>query len=101
MDAIIEKNIEDIRKILSGNHVKRAYLFGSMAHGHVSATSDVDLFIEFDADISIEEYGSSYFIIHEALESLLKRPVELLTPRSMRNPVFIREIESTRIPIFG
>ncbi|MDZ4824324.1 MAG: nucleotidyltransferase domain-containing protein [Flavobacteriales bacterium] len=101
MNPAIENKMGAIRQILAGNHVKRAYLFGSMTNAQAPGKSDVDSFIEFDPELSIEEYGSSYFLILEQLEDSLDRSVDLLNGRSLRNPVFIHEIESTRIPIFG
>ena len=45
MDALL---IDNIRRYLSTQPVKRAWLFGSFSRGEETADSDVDILVEFD-----------------------------------------------------
>ncbi|MBI5032454.1 MAG: nucleotidyltransferase domain-containing protein [Chloroflexi bacterium] len=70
-------------------------LFGSAATGaFIPATSDLDFVAEF-ADTQSADYADRYFDFAEALEHLFNRPVDVLTPRAIRNPYFREEVERT------
>jgi|SRR6266853_512213 len=76
--------------------VRRLDLFGSAARGDFEpGSSDFDFVVSF-ADKSPGSYADRYFDFAEALEHLLGHKVDLLTERSIRNPYFRREVESTR-----
>jgi uncharacterized protein len=45
--------------------------------------------------------ADQYFGLLEALESLFRRDVELVTLNSLRNPYFIRAVNNTRLPLYA
>lgn len=59
--------------------VKRLGLFGSYAQGTPTETSDVDIIAEFERPI-----GFRFTEIAEYLESLLGKPVDILTPAGIQ-----------------
>ncbi len=76
--------------------IKRLSLFGSVARGDDSGTSDIDFLAEFEAP-SPETMPERYFgFIAEAAERF-GRPVQLLTPRMVRNPFLKRSSERDRV----
>jgi hypothetical protein len=77
MHPLIETNREAIARLCRRFGVQRLDVFGSAA--------------AFDC----------YFGLREGLESLLHRPVDLVTVNSIRNPFFRRSIESRREAVFG
>jgi uncharacterized protein len=80
--------------------VRQLQLFGSAATGtFVPATSDLDFVAEF-ADTQSADYADRYFDFAEALERLFNRPVDVLTPRAIRNPYFRSEVERTAEVIY-
>jgi predicted nucleotidyltransferase len=60
--------------------VKSLSLFGSVARDDATATSDVDLLVEFDRPVGY--FG--LFALQEYLEKLLGCPVDLGTPDSLK-----------------
>lgn len=44
--------------ILRRHHVSRIGVFGSVARGEARSDSDVDVLVEFDADISLFEFSA-------------------------------------------
>jgi predicted nucleotidyltransferase len=58
--------------------LKRLALFGSWARGEQSRTSDVDIMVEFEGRI-----GWEIVDLHEELERLLGRRVDLLTKNAL------------------
>ena len=59
--------------------VRRIGLFGSYAKGLSTETSDIDLLVEFGRPI-----GFRFVEFAEYIESLLGKPVEVLTPAGLQ-----------------
>ena len=59
--------------------VRRAWLFGSYARGEADAESDVDLLVDIDSAVSV---GWDFFVWHEDLEEMLRKKVDVVTPRT-------------------
>jgi uncharacterized protein len=79
--------------------VKRLGLFGSVARGDDSRSRDIDFFAEFE-DPSPESMPQRYFGFIEAAEKFYQKPVQLLTPRMIRNPFFKRSVYKDLIFIY-
>lgn len=60
--------------------MKRLALFGSWARGEQTRTSDVDIMVEFEGRI-----GWEIVDLHEALEQLLGRRVDLVTKNALQS----------------
>lgn len=93
-------NIEDIRsaclKVFSKFKVSYCYLFGSYAKGKANEQSDVDLYINSDID------GLCYFELAEMLREELKKRVDLLDQRQLKNNFDLtNEILKDGIKIYG
>lgn len=78
--------------------VRRLDAFGSTARGSASASSDVDLLVEFNEP----DYqpAKRYFGLLHRLEDVLGCKVDLLTAGSLRNPYFKRRVFKERTPIY-
>lgn len=79
--------------------VEQAYLFGSAARGITKEDSDVDFIIRFPADMPPVIYTENYFALAESLEILLKRKVELVTERTLKNPYLLQTINQHKLPL--
>jgi uncharacterized protein len=84
--------------LLARNHVSKLYAFGSSVHGPFLPESDIDVLVEVDAEDELA--GRMLINIWNGLEDLFKRPVDLLTPSSLRNPFLRAEIERTKKLIY-
>lgn len=60
--------------------VKELWLFGSAARDELRAGSDVDLLVDFTATVTLFEFAR----LRRHLESLLGRPVDLVTRDALR-----------------
>lgn len=92
---IIEKNKQAVERLCEKYDILTMHLFGSAATSEFSDTSDVDILISFK-DIPFDRYTDNFFALHESLEKLFNRKVDLLTERSLSNPYFIQSIEQTK-----
>ncbi|AKD58768.1 nucleotidyltransferase [Spirosoma radiotolerans] len=100
MNATLANKLPVVTQILRANGVKRAYAFGSVCTEQFNDASDIDLLIAFDDTLDPIQYGDNYFTIAHALETVLKRPVDLVTERSLKNPYFIAMLERTKTAIY-
>lgn len=69
---------ERLAEFCRAYHIRRLALFGSALHRTMSQDSDIDLLVEFEADVPI-----GFFELIEAelaLSKLLNHPVDLNTP---------------------
>ncbi|QHV97604.1 nucleotidyltransferase family protein [Spirosoma endbachense] len=98
--AILADKLSIVTRILKENGVKRAYAFGSVCTEQFTETSDIDLLIDFDELLDPISYGENFFAIADALESILKRPVDLVTQRSVKNPYFSKILDQTKMAIY-
>lgn len=100
MVSMIKKHTSSIRDICKALHVKQLYVFGSGAGDSLKKESDLDFLISFREDLSPDEYADNYFSMHQKLETLFKRKIDLVTERSLSNPFFIESINRTKKLIY-
>lgn len=92
---LIENKKLELHRLCEKYDVNTMYLFGSATSDHFNETSDIDIIISFK-DLPFEKYTDNYFELHEKLEELFNRKVDLLTERSLSNPYFIQSIEKSK-----
>ena len=95
MNALIENQLQKIRDLCYEHQVETLHVFGSVLSEDFSVESDIDILIQFQ-EMSHEQYAEYYFSLHEKLEQLFGRKVDLLTQRSLSNPYFIAKVERTK-----
>ena len=99
MVAIFEENLREIERICKQRKVAKLYSFGSVNTDTFTSDSDIDLLVEFK-EIFTENYADNYLDMCYELEEILGRKVDLVTSRSVKNPVFKKQIENSRELIF-
>ena len=92
---IILDKIKELKNLCETYDVKTLYIFGSASTDKFNKNSDIDVLISFK-DISVEKYTDNYFELHNRLEELFKRKIDLITENSLSNPYFIESIEETK-----
>ena len=81
-------------------NVKRLEIFGSAATGEFDpASSDLDFIVDF-GDWALGPWASHFVDFADALESLFGCRVDLITPRSIRNPYFRQSVDASRRVIY-
>jgi predicted nucleotidyltransferase len=73
--------------LLKKRGVKKAAVFGSVARGEQTSKSDIDLLVEFQATPTLLEMAR----LQRELEHITKKPVDLVTYRSL-HPLIRRRI---------
>jgi predicted nucleotidyltransferase len=95
----VQTHLPELRKLLLSKKVESAFLFGSACTDHLTDKSDIDIIIKFKDGIDPVLQGDLWWEIYFSLEELLKRPIDLLTERSIENPYFKSEIEKSKVMI--
>jgi|SRR5580700_3886885 predicted nucleotidyltransferase len=77
-------SLDEIKSLLTPfcrrHGVARLEAFGSLARGETHRGSDIDLLVTFQPDVHL---GWDFFELHQEIEDLLGRKVDLLTRRSV------------------
>jgi len=81
-------------------HVKKLHVFGSSLNQPMAEARDIDLLVEFERD-GFEGAFDQFMGFKEQLEALLGRPVDLITKKRFRNPIFQEEIERTKATVYA
>ena len=100
MQPILKDNLAEVILILKAHHVKRAFAFGSVCTDQFNENSDIDFLISFEDHLDPIQYGESYFNLMYSLQDLLKREVDLVTERTLKNPFFIKVLNKTKTPLY-
>jgi hypothetical protein len=95
-------NVDDVKKGVGPAcrefGVRRLDAFGSIARGAATATSDVDLLVEFATPDKTP--AKRFFGLLHKLEAAFGCEVDLLTINSLRNPYFKARVLRERIPVY-
>jgi len=97
----IQKLLPDIKILLKRHKIKDAYVFGSAVTKNFNTSSDIDLLVNIHEEIDPVVAGGHLWDLQEELEELFKRPIDLITERSLKNPYFITEINKNKVQIYG
>ena len=97
---ISDKNIERIKHVCYEYRVKKFSVFGSVLTDDFSSNSDIDFVVDFDENDPIK-YTDLYFQIKDKLEQILNRQIDLIEERGIKNSFFKKEIDKTKVVIYG
>ena len=104
MNSIIENNKQQIIELCKKHHVKNLFVFGSVMRTDFNTDSDIDFLYEFDTskinfddlDKAEYDYVNNFFSFQEDLENLLKRKIDLLPNKEIKNPFLNQSIEKDK-----
>jgi len=97
---IVDKKAGQIGALCRKHAVKELYLFGSALRDDFGLDSDIDLAVVFSRN-GVAGSFDQYFDFKTELEGLLRRPVDLVCARSIRNSVLREELDRTKRLIYA
>jgi len=100
MNNILNQHIDQIKKLCELNKVRTLFAFGSVTTERFRPDSDIDLVVDIDENDPIS-YSDKYFNLKFQLEEILKRQIDLLEQKAIRNRFLKSEIDRTKIQIYG
>ena len=97
---LIENNIQKIITLCKKHKVGKLFVFGSILTNRFNEKSDVDMVVDFDK-VNLEDYADNYFDFKYSLEDLFGREVDLLEDKAIRNPILRRNIDNSKLLVYG
>ena len=97
---ISDKNIDRIKKLCKQYKVKSFSAFGSVTRDDFKDDSDLDFVVDFEENDPFK-YTDLYFQLKENLENLFQRQIDLIEERGIKNQFFRKELDSTKVLIYG
>ena len=98
--TLIDQHRVEIIEACNLYQVNELHVFGSVLSDRFSAQSDVDFTVDFDRD-NFDGSFQQFVDFKEALETILKRTVDLVSIRSVRNPVFLQTLHETKQCVYA
>ncbi len=98
--TVLEEHINEIKKLCSTYKVKQLFAFGSVLTDKFNNESDIDLIVDFEP-VDIAQYADNYYDFKFLLEDILKKPVDLLEEKAIKNPYFREVVDKQRQLIYG
>jgi len=81
-------------------NVKKLFAFGSVLSDKFNEQSDVDLIVAFD-DKGVKDSFLNYFDFKYSLENVFQREVDLMEEQPIRNSYLRKNIENSKVMIYG
>ena len=100
MPPLIDDNLEEIAKLCRLHGVRKLEVFGSILRSDFDPQrSDVDVIVEFEPRVASS--FANFLDLKEALERLLRRPVDLVELHTVRNRRLRYYIEHSKSPVYA
>lgn len=97
---LISINIDKIRALCDKYHVRSLFAFGSITRNELKPASDIDLVVDIDNNDPLA-YSDDYFGLKFQLELILKRNIDLLELKAIKNPYLKTNIDTTKVLVYG
>ena|SRR5258708_1687218 len=100
MDRTVSNKLPQIQTLCKEHKVKELYIFGSRGKGgHPTKNSDFDLMVEIDEPKPIDR-GQLLLSLYDKFEKLFIQKVDLITPGSIKNPIFEEYVGTSKQLIY-
>ena len=98
--TILDNHKTDIKRLCEDHSVRNLYAFGSVLTSEFNELSDIDLIVDFDP-IELLQYADNYYDLKFSLQSILRRSIDLLEEKAIKNPYFKEAVTQKRQLIYG
>lgn len=93
--------MEKLKAICIKHSVSELYVFGSAVSGNFNQKSDMDFAVLFNDSLGPIERGDAFFGLMDDLENLYNRPIDLISYRALKNPIFKSELDKTKVSLYA
>jgi len=100
MIPFVEQKKQLLRDLCKTYYVETLFLFGSAAKNKLTEESDLDFLVNFSSELDLMNYADNYFDFLSELQQLFGREIDLVTEKSLKNPILIQEINKTKVPVY-
>ncbi len=98
---LLSRNREAVSELCQSQRVRELELFGSAMTGNFDTErSDLDFLVEFQ-DPDRPGIADRFMGLAEGLERIFSRKVDLVTKRSLKNPVFVGAVNRSKQVVYA
>lgn len=97
--SLLKNHMKDIVSLCKAHKVKSLYAFGSVLTDAFNNESDIDLIVDFE-NLDVLDYGDNYYSFKFSLEHILKRSIDLLEEKAIKNPYFRESLSQNKVLIY-
>jgi predicted nucleotidyltransferase len=101
MIDLIQNNLNEMIAACKQHHVQTLSLFGSAAKNTLDEDSDIDLLVAFSDEIDVLDYADNYFSLLDRLQSILNRKVDLVSRKSLKNPILKEDVYRSKVDLYA
>ena len=101
MIDLVKNHLTELKVVFAEHKVLSAEIFGSAATSNFTNESDIDILVTFNDDIELLDYADNYFELKEKLENIFQRNVDLVSSRSLKNPILIESINKSKVSLYA
>jgi predicted nucleotidyltransferase len=101
MNRLIKDRLDSIISLCVEHHVSTFALFGSAARDAMSENSDIDFLVRFSNELDVLDYADNYFSLKEKLENILDKKVDLVSQKSLKNPILTENIDQSKVVLYA
>lgn len=101
MTRLVEDKLNEIIVLCKSHNVTSIALFGSAVKEEMHEESDIDFLVQFSDEINVLEYANNYFSFLEKLENLIGKKIDLISKKSLKNPILIEEIDRSKVDLYA
>jgi predicted nucleotidyltransferase len=100
MIPLIKNHLPELQQLCKLHNVESFYLVGSAAKDEMKSNSDIDFLVRFTNQIQVLDYFDNYFDFLLKLKVLFQTNVDLISEKSLRNPLLIKSLNDSKITIY-
>ncbi|MBK6264583.1 nucleotidyltransferase family protein [Marivirga sp. S37H4] len=101
MVDLVQNKLHEIVDACKKHHVVAIALFGSAAKDAMNEDSDIDLLVDFSDNIDVLDYADNYFSLLHQLQEILDRKVDLVSTKSLKNPILKKEVYQSKVDLYA
>ena len=95
----LDEYIEEIQGLCKEHEVISLYVFGSVLNDRFGEDSDVDFLVDISGNDPID-YAEKYFELKFKLQDLIKKPIDLLEQKGIKNSHLLQSIEKSKVKLY-
>jgi predicted nucleotidyltransferase len=100
MIPLIKRHLPELEKLCKVHNVESFYLVGSAARDEMQSNSDIDFLVRFTSKIQVLDYCDNYLDLLLKLKELFQTNVDLISEKSLKNPILIKSLNDSKIAIY-
>jgi uncharacterized protein len=97
---VLTLNIDKIKSLCDKYDVNTLFAFGSVTRDDLKPDSDIDLVVDINSNDPLL-YSDNYFGLKFQLEKLLKRNIDLLESKAIKNQFLKQNIDKSKVLVYG